>query len=174
MRRPGLSKPAYLASKNAERPVQSEVSALDYYIEHFVWGGLQRTTARSTRTRSMAFRTGSTIATARSGPNGRTHIWRIYDYPHITLMYFGMYRVAKHNPQIKTALMRKSISSRLRHRGRACSRFHLEVERWSAYQTGLYNELVILDVMPRSTTRECRNKRERLRTHWERKVRRYR
>ncbi|MGH9587607.1 MAG: DUF5695 domain-containing protein, partial [Acidobacteriaceae bacterium] len=41
---PGLSKPAYLASKNAEFPNQEEIEALDYYIEHFVWGGLQRTT----------------------------------------------------------------------------------------------------------------------------------
>src|SRR5215472_6161483 len=40
---PGLSKPAYLSSKNAEFPIAAEVEALDYYIEHFVWGGLQRT-----------------------------------------------------------------------------------------------------------------------------------
>jgi hypothetical protein len=40
---PGLSKPTYLASKNTEVPDQAEVEALDY-IEHFVWGGLQRTT----------------------------------------------------------------------------------------------------------------------------------
>lgn len=42
---PGLSKPAYLALKNAERPIQSEVASIDYYIEHFVWGGLQRSSA---------------------------------------------------------------------------------------------------------------------------------
>ena len=41
---PGLSKPAYLASKNAEFPDPAQVQALDDYIEHFVWGGLQRTT----------------------------------------------------------------------------------------------------------------------------------
>jgi hypothetical protein len=41
---PGLGKPAYLAAKNAEFPVQAEVEALDYYIDNFVWGGLQRTT----------------------------------------------------------------------------------------------------------------------------------
>ncbi len=41
---PGLGKPAFLAAKNAEYPVQAEVEALDYYIENFVWGGLQRTT----------------------------------------------------------------------------------------------------------------------------------
>ena len=41
---PGLGKPAFLAAKNAEYPVPGEVEALDYYIQHFVWGGLQRTT----------------------------------------------------------------------------------------------------------------------------------
>jgi hypothetical protein len=41
---PGLCKPAFLAAKNAEYPVPGEIEALDYYIEHFVWGGLQRTT----------------------------------------------------------------------------------------------------------------------------------
>ena len=40
----GESRPAYLATKEALYPVQSEVSALDYYITNFVWGGLQRTT----------------------------------------------------------------------------------------------------------------------------------
>lgn len=38
---PGLSKPAYLASKNAEFPSPAEVEALDYYIEHFVWSTLR-------------------------------------------------------------------------------------------------------------------------------------
>ena len=41
---PGESRPAYLATKEAVFPVQSEVSALDDYITNFVWGGLQRTT----------------------------------------------------------------------------------------------------------------------------------
>ena len=40
----GESRPAYLAEKEAVYPVQSEVSALDYYITNFVWGGLQRAT----------------------------------------------------------------------------------------------------------------------------------
>ena len=50
---PGLSKPAFLAAKNAERPVQGEVAALDDYIEHFVWGGLQRTHRRGVPVRDL-------------------------------------------------------------------------------------------------------------------------
>ena len=44
---PGLSKPAYLSSKNAEFPIPAEVEALDYYIEHFVWGDRKSTRLNS-------------------------------------------------------------------------------------------------------------------------------
>ena len=38
----GESRPAFMAEKLAAYPVQSEVTSLDNYIQHFVWGGLQR------------------------------------------------------------------------------------------------------------------------------------
>ena len=169
---PGLSKPAYLASKNAERPVQSEVSALDYYIEHFVWGGLQRTTAEEYSYAIYGIPDWKHNRDSRDpGRNGRTHIWRIYDYPHITLMYFGMYRVAKHNPQIKTALDAKEYLHRAYGTAVAMFTIPYEVERWSAYQTGLYNELVIPDVITALDDEGMQEQAQRLRTHWERKVR---
>jgi len=40
----GESRPAFIATKESVFPVQSEVTALDYYISNFVWGGLQRST----------------------------------------------------------------------------------------------------------------------------------
>ncbi|NJD09887.1 MAG: hypothetical protein FIB01_05390, partial [Gemmatimonadetes bacterium] len=102
---PGLAKPAFLASKLAEYPTQEEVNALDYYIEHFVWGGLQRKA-------DEAFAYGiygipdwkTNRASQDPGRSGRLHLWRIYDYPHIALMYFGMYRVARYHPEIQTTL----------------------------------------------------------------------
>ncbi|MGH7447788.1 MAG: DUF5695 domain-containing protein, partial [Longimicrobiales bacterium] len=169
---PGLSKPAFLASKNAEQPVQAEVSALDYYIEHFVWGGLQRTT-------DEIFAYGiygipdwkQNRESADPGRNGRQHIWRIYDYPHIVLMYHGMYRIAKHNPQIRTALSAQDYLRRAY--GTAVAMFTIpwEIERWSAYQTGLYNELVIPDVVSALEEEGLQEHADRLRMHWERKVR---
>ena len=51
---PGLSKPSFLAAKNAEYPVQEEVEALDYYIDNFVWGGLQMTDEEEYPTGSTA------------------------------------------------------------------------------------------------------------------------
>ena len=93
---PGLCKPAYLAAKNAEYPVAEEVAALDYYIEHFVWGGLQRTTDESYAYGIYGIQDWKRNRTsADPGRNGKLHLWRVYDYPHIVLMYFSMYRVAK-------------------------------------------------------------------------------
>jgi hypothetical protein len=169
---PGLSKPAFLASKNAEHPVQSEVSALDYYIEHFVWGGLQRTTDEEYPYAIYGIPDWKqNRGSADPGRNGRKHIWRIYDYPHIALMYFGMYRIAKDYPGIKTTL--RPIEYLRRAHGTAAAMFTIpyEVERWSAYQTGLYNELVIPQIIDALEGEGLRDQADRLRMHWDRKVR---
>jgi hypothetical protein len=169
---PGLSKPAFLASKSAEHPVQAEVSALDYYIEHFVWGGLQRTTAEEYAYAIYGIPDWKqNRESADPGRNGRKHFWRIYDYPHVTLMYFSMYRVAKHQAQIRTAL--SALEYLRRAYGTAVALFTIpyEIERWSAYQTGIYNELVITDLIDALESERMPEQAERLRMHWERKVR---
>lgn len=169
---PGLSKPAFLAAKNAEMPVQSEVDALDYYIENFVWGGLQRTTEETFSYGIYGIPDWKTNRESENpGRTGRQHIWRIYDYPHITLMYFGLYRVAKHHPQIRTAM---SATDYLRRAyGTALGMFTIpwEIERWSAYGTGLMNEVVVEHVIDALEAEGMRDEAERLRPHWERKVR---
>ena len=40
---PGLCKAPYVAEKNVSFPDQNEIDGLEYYLRHFVWGGLQRT-----------------------------------------------------------------------------------------------------------------------------------
>jgi hypothetical protein len=169
---PGLSKPAFLAAKNAEHPVQAEVGALDYYIERFVWGGLQRTTDEEYAYGIYGIPDWKQNRdSADPGRNGRRHIWRIYDYPHIVLMYHSLYRVAKHHPQVRTRLDAREYLRRAY--GTALGMFTIpwEVERWSAYQTGLYNELVIPDVIDALEAEGLPEHAERLRIHWERKVR---
>ena len=169
---PGLSKPAFLASKNAESPVQEEVEALDYYIENFVWGGLQRTTEETFSYGIYGIPDWKTNRESDdAGRTGRQHLWRIYDYPHITLMYLSMYRVAKHHPYIRTELTAQHYL--LRAYGTALALFTIpwEIERWSAYQTGLMNGLVVEDVISALYTEGMREEAERLRPHWERKVR---
>jgi hypothetical protein len=40
---PGLCKAPYVAEKNVSFPNKKEIEGLEYYLEHFVWGKLQRT-----------------------------------------------------------------------------------------------------------------------------------
>ena len=102
---PGLSKPAFLSSKLAEYPVQEQVSALDYYIEHFVWGGLQCTEDEDYPYGIYGIPDWKKNRESEDhGNRGREHLWRIYDYPHIALMYYNMYKVACVYEDIDTAL----------------------------------------------------------------------
>ncbi|MXP27056.1 hypothetical protein GRI39_13565 [Altererythrobacter indicus] len=169
---PGLSKPAFLASKNAEYPVAAEVAALDDYIEHFVWGGLQRTTAESypyalygipdwKQNRESSDR----------GPKGQMHIWRPYDYPHIFLMYFGMYRIACDHAQVPTRLAAADYLERAGQTAVAMFEVPQEIIGWSAYGTGFYNELVIPDIIAALEAEGKSALAQRLRGHWEKKVR---
>jgi Family of unknown function (DUF5695) len=169
---PGLSKPAFLAAKNAEYPVPSEVEALDYYIEHFVWGGLQRTTDETYSYGIYGIQDWKRNRESDDpGRDGQLHIWRCYDYPHVILMYYSMYRVAKDAPHIKTALTTGEYLDRAYGTALAMFTVPREVEGWSAYRTGFYNELVIVDLIEALDAAGRVAEAAKLREHWERKVR---
>ena len=168
---PGLGKPAYLAAKNAEFPVQSEVEALDYYINNFVWGGLQQTTNESYPYAIYGIPDWKTNRESPDpGRNGQRHIWRIYDYPHVVLLYHSMYRVARNYPQIKTALPATEYLRRAYGTANALFTVPMEVEHWSAYRTGLYNERVIVDLITDLKAEGMTKEAETLKGHWEQKV----
>jgi len=169
---PGLGKPAFLAAKNAEHPVSKEIEALDYYIENFVWGGLQMTTEEKHPYAIYGIQDWKRNRESDDpGRNGRLHIWRVYDYPHIVLMYFSMYRVAKNYPHLETKLSAEEYLRRAYGTAHAMFTVPLEVEGWSAYQTGFYNELVIKDLIDALESNGMRDQAERLRRFWQRKVR---
>ncbi len=145
----GLGHPAFLAAENAEYPVQSQVAALDYYIQHFVWGGLQRTTNEAYAYGIYGIPDWKTNRDSPDpGRNGQLHLYREYDYPHVILMYYSMYRIAKDHPEIKTAMTAKDYL--LRAYGTANAMFTVPHEVWSGwspYGTGFYNELVIVNLI---------------------------
>lgn len=168
---PGLGKPAYLASKNAEFPDQREVEALDYYIKNFVWGGLQQTTAEPFPFAIYGIPDWKTNRDSIDpGRNGKNHIWRIYDYPHIVLMYHSMFRIAKNYPEIKTLLPAEEYLRRAYGTAVALFTVPMQVERWSAYRTGLYNELVIVNLINDLEAAGLQKEADILRNHWEQKV----
>ncbi len=169
---PGLSKPAYLSSKNAEFPDQAQVDALDHYVASFVWGGLQKTTDETFSYGIYGIPDWKTNRDSKEpGRTGRQHLWRIYDYPHIVLTYYSLYRVARNHPEVHTALDAKAYLRRAYGTALAMYTIPWEIERWSAYGTGCYNELVVPRVVEALEAEGMRDEAERLRPHWERKVR---
>ncbi|MDH7598901.1 MAG: DUF5695 domain-containing protein [Sedimentisphaerales bacterium] len=169
---PGLAKPAFLAAKNAVLPDQQDVDALDYYIKHFVWGGLQRTTEETYPYGIYGIPDWKTNRDSNDpGRNGRLHIWRVYDYPHMVLIYLSMYRIAKDHPHIATAMTPRQCLERAYGTANAMFTIPMQIERWSAYGTGFCNELVILDLIRELAGQGMEAQADTLRRHWDRKVR---
>ena len=168
---PGLSKPAYLSSKNAEFPTPAEVEALDYYIEHFVWGGLQRTDKESYTYGIYGIPDWKQNRDSSDpGSKGKLHIWRCYDYPHIIVMYFSMYKIARDNPGLKMKLDKATYLQRAFGTALGMFTIPMEVTKWSAYRTGFYNEVVIPQLIEELDLVGKHDEASQLRTHWEKKV----
>ncbi|HWY77119.1 MAG TPA: DUF5695 domain-containing protein, partial [Verrucomicrobiae bacterium] len=160
----GESRPAFLGEKEAVFPVQSEVSALDYYITNFVWGGLQRTTNETSSYGVYGVPNWDNLRT-----NNTLSIGRGYDYPHIFVMYYGMYRVAKFHPEITTALSAQEYLRRA---------WGTAMALWSfgggqATQVGLMNEVVIPDIINALNAEGMTNQAASLQANWEAKVNYY-
>lgn len=168
---PGLSKPAYLASKNAEFPDPAQVQALDDYIEHFVWGGLQRTTDEKYSYGIYGILDWKQNRDSPDpGPKGKLHIWRPYDYPHIVVMYWNMYRIARDYPGIPMKLEKAVYLERAYGTALGMFTIPMEVTNWSAYETGFYNERVIPQLIEELQANHRHDEAEALRGHWEKKV----
>ena len=168
---PGLSKPAFLSGKLAEYPVQAEVDVLDRYIDRFVWGGLQCSEKENYPYGIYGIPDWNQNRNSEDdGNSGKEHLWRIYDYPHVAIMYFNMYRIASNYPEIKTLLSAKEYLKRAGKTAVAMFTIPLELEEWSAYETGLYNELVIPNIIDALKKEDMDSLARRLERHWNRKV----
>jgi Family of unknown function (DUF5695) len=123
----GNARPAYVASKNAFLPEQKEIDSVELYIRRYLFnghrwdegtGGMQMTEKEKypygiygTFDNWYQHRTIGPVPPANFRPQTETlpqdvgwtrlhaeHLWRIYDYPHIMLLYFRMYQIAKWHP----------------------------------------------------------------------------
>ena len=82
---------------------------------------------RQSRSAAGARTTPSSSPTARrrSRDLDKEHVWRSYDYPHVVMLYFHMYQIAKLYPEMSTYLDARRLSqSRLGDRARV---LHLSV-----------------------------------------------
>ena len=176
-----LPKAPFIAAKNVHFPEQKEIESVEYYIEKFVWGGLQRTDEErpypyfiygvpnwyENRHSEHGFRTRG---------EGLEHFWRSYDYPHVIMLYFHMYQIAKLYPGRTKYL--DSAGYLERAFGTAEAHFRLAglddlphgAQGYWAYRLGLYNEMLIVDLIDALGEEGWQERADWLRGEWEKKV----
>jgi hypothetical protein len=148
---PGLCKAPYVAAKNVYFPDDKEIASVEYYLKEFVWNGLQRTDKDDPypygvygvpnwkEARDPAER--AKISTTNLD---KMHIWRSYDYPHIIMLYYHMYQVAKMYPDKVHYLDAAGYLERAYQTAKAYFIYPYEILPWyETYKWGCYNELVI-------------------------------
>ena len=170
----GNARPAFLASKNVFFPDQKEIESLELYIRKYLWGGMQMTDAEKYPYALYGIPNfKANRASADPGRNGQAHVWRIYDYPHIVMLYFRMYHIAKFYPDKIRHLDAPTYLERAFRTAVAYWTVPNEVEKWSANAVGTMNEAFIPELID---TLEAEGKTEwaaTLRGHWESKVERF-
>ncbi|MFD0671425.1 DUF5695 domain-containing protein [Cohnella sp. GCM10027633] len=87
----GYTHGQFLAEKNVQTPVASEVTAVDQYLHTAIWTNLMATN-----------HTDYLIYDFLMPPPNTTPTYRGYAYPHIYNTYFSMYKIAKLYPDLIT------------------------------------------------------------------------
>ncbi len=168
---PALGKAPYLAAKNVFFPDQQEITSVENYIQHYVWGGLQQTDKEPYPYGIYGIPNWKVNRESKfDDERGKKHLWRIYDYPHVILLYYNMYLIAKDYPAMVHYLDASGYLDRAYGTAIAFFTVPMEIVKWSAYETGTYNELVIPDLIRALEQAGRREEAEKLRTHWEAKA----
>ncbi len=174
---PILGIPAFLASVNAVYPNEEQISALEYHIEYFVWGGLQRTedetypygvhgvpnwkVARDTMLRAKI-------------ENRRLNIikiWRTFDYPHMMMLYYHMHQIAERYPDKVQYLDADGYLKRAYHTARAFFEYPYDIYPvYEIYKWGNYNEMLIPSLIETLEDKGMQEEADFLRGEWEKKA----
>ncbi|WP_256757033.1 DUF5695 domain-containing protein [Cohnella sp. WQ 127256] len=93
----GYTHGQFLAEKNVQTPVASEITAVDQYLETAIWNKLMATNHSDYLIYDFLM----------PAPN-TTPTYRGYAYPHIYNTYFSMYKIAKLYPEIVTYINPKN------------------------------------------------------------------
>lgn len=185
---PGLCKAPFLAAKNVLYPDRKEIESIEYYLQHFVWGKLQRRGDETpypygvygtpnwyvnrdpARRRAYAESLRDNATALRD--LSKEHVWRSYDYPHVVMLYFHMYQIAKTYPGLSAYLDAAGYLERAWGTAQALLTYPTAIYP-SYYETtkwGLYNELVVLDLMAALEREGFPERAAWLRGEWEKKV----
>jgi len=185
---PGLSKAPFIAAKNVTYPDRKEIASLEYYLKHFVWGGLQRRDderpypygvygtphwyINRDPDRRRAYAESLKDGTTARRDLNKEHVWRSYDYPHIVMLYFHMYQIAKMYPGMSSYLDAAGYLNRAWETARAFFTYPYEIYPlyYETYKWGLYNELIVLELMDALEAEGFPERAAWLRGEWEKKV----
>ncbi|MBN1418981.1 MAG: hypothetical protein JXP34_09405 [Planctomycetes bacterium] len=183
---PCLGKGPYVAAKNLIFPDRAEVAAVEYYIDRFVWGKLQRTDEETPHPYGI-YGSDNWYVNRRSpiglgsGGHGRERMWRTFDYPHLILLYFDLYRLARDHPGLTRSRDARAYLARAAGTARAFFTVPSSIrmgEPWTfrgfcdwAYKQGNFHERVLVDLIDALDREGLRAEADWLRGEWEKKVR---
>jgi hypothetical protein len=167
----GNARPAFLASKNVFLPEQKEIESLELYISKYLWGGMQMTDKEKYPYGIYGIPNfKANRASADEGRNGQAHLWRIYDYPHIVMLYYRMYHIAKFYPDKVKYLDAQGYLERAYRTAIAYWTVPNTIEKWSADAVGTMNEAFIPELVDALEQEGKADWARDLRGHWEGKV----
>jgi len=176
---PGLSKAPFLASKNVSYPDRQEIEALEYYLDRFVWGGLQRTDAEEPYPYGVygtphwyINRSPERRAEYTDRDLDREHVWRSYDYPHVIMLYYHMYEIARNYPEMSSYLDAAGYLERAFQTAKAFYTYPYLIypDYYETYKWGLYDELMVLKLVAALEREGFQSRADSLRWEWEKKV----
>lgn len=175
---PALGKAPYVAAKNVFFPDDYEISSVEYYIENFVWGGLQRTDQELPNPYGIysvpnwyVARDHKLFAGIRNNNLDKMNICRNYDYPHIIMMYYHMFQIAEYYPDKVKYLDAEGYLERAYQTAKALYTYPYEIYPWEdTYKWGLMNELVVLPLIQDLERYGRMQEAGFLRDEWEKKV----
>ncbi len=102
----------------------------------------------------------------------REHVWRSYDYPHVIMLYYHMYEIAKRYPELTRHLDAAGYLERAYGTAEALYDYPYAIypDYYETYKWGLYNELVVLDLIEALEREGFADRADHLRSEWEKKV----
>ncbi len=186
-----LPKAPYIAAKNLYYPNCKEIEAVEYYLRNHVWGKLQRTDQEEPYPYSIYgvpnwFENRYSEHGFDSQGKGLEHIWRSFDYPHLIMLYYHMYQIARQYPDLVHYLDAGGYLKRAY--GTAQAYFQTQTlpqmvgypalpfqntprkSLYWAYTIGIYNELLIVDLIETLDHEGLSEEAGWLKAEWEKKV----
>ena len=167
----GNARPAYIASKNVFFPNQEEIHSLEIYLSKYLWGGMQMTDREKYPYGIYGIPNFKVNRESDDeGRRGRAHLWRIYDYPHIIMLYYRMYQIATFYPETVHYLTADQYLERAYRTALAYWTVPLETAEWSADDVGTMNEAFLPELIQTLEETGRQDWADTLRGYWEGKV----